>query len=408
MPADNPAAVTTPAIIVGGDANAVSVARALSRHGVAVHALNHPKSFICHSRSAHWIALSGDTGPRGWERFLLGANSEFLRGAVLIVCSDEAIDLVVRNHEALSAKFRLEPSRPEAKQTLLDKFETYRIAREAGVPTPQFWRFGSVAELAAAADSLPYPVIVKPLVSQDFTAFERKYLFARDRTELVERFRQVALQNIPVVVMEFIQGGDDQLCSYNAWIDAKGTPLLSFTKRIVRRYPINMGIACCHVTDWNPRVAELGLRLFRHVGLVGFGNIEFKRDARDGLLKIIECNARFTASDCLATASGVPFALFTYLWLTGQTPKSSRTYRTGRRLWLPIEDFHAMRALRRAGQLSLAGWLLSIRPPVMFPLFDWRDPGPSLHAFIRRFGGATRKGAGRVRALLRANGDAAG
>jgi predicted ATP-grasp superfamily ATP-dependent carboligase len=408
MPDVKPAsAANPPALIVGGDANAVSVARALNRHGIEVHALNHPDTFIRHSRAARWIVLAGDTGPLGWERFLLGADSDFLRGAVLLVCSDEAIDIVIRNYAALSSKFRLEPSRPEVKRTLLDKFETYRLAQEAGVPTPRFWRFDTVADLERQAASLPYPAIVKPLVSQDFAVYGRKYLLARNREELVERFREVALRNIPVVVMEYIHGGDDRLCSYNAWMDERGAPLLSFTKRIIRRHPANMGIACCHVTDWNTKVAELGLKLFRHVGLVGFGNVEFKRDARDGLLKIIECNARFTASDCLATASGVPFALFTYQWLAGQAPKPSRTYRTGRRLWLPIEDFHAFRALRREGKLGFGAWLLSIRPPTMLPLFDWRDPGPSLHALVRRFGGATRKGAGRVRAGLSAGGDRA-
>lgn len=408
MPDTRPASVVNPpALVVGGDANAVSVARALDRARIEVHALNHPNTFIRHSRAARWIALSGDTGPRGWERFLLSEESEFLRGAVLLVCSDEAIDIVIRNHAALSAKFRLEPSRPKVKHTLLDKFETYRLAEEAGVPTPRFWRFETVADLERAADSLPYPAIIKPLVSQDFAVYGRKYLLARDRDELVERFREVALRNIPVVVMEYIHGGDERLCSYNVWMDEKGNPLLSFTKRIIRRHPANMGIACCHVTDWNPKVAELGLKLFRHVGLVGFGNVEFKRDARDNTLKIIECNARFTASDCLATASGVPFALFTYQWLTGQAPKPSRSYRIGRRLWLPIEDFHAFRALHREGRLSFWGWLLSLRPPIMLPLFDWRDPGPSLHALVRRFGGATRKGAGRVRAGLTARGDRA-
>lgn len=391
MKPDADAAGWPPALIVGGDANALSVARSLRRRGIAVHALNHPGTFIRRSRAACWISLTGDTGPAGWERFLLGPASDYLRGAVLLVCSDEAIDLVVRNYAALSARFRLEPSKGEVKRVLLDKLETYRAAQAAGIPTPRFWRFETVAELRGAAGDLPYPVIIKPLKSQDFEVFGRKYLFARDQADLLDQFGRVTRQGIETVVMEFIPGPDDLLCSYNAWIDEAGEARLAFTKRIVRRYPVNMGIACCHVTDRNPEVAEMGLRFFRHVGLVGFGNIEFKRDPRDGQLKIIECNARFTASDCLAVASGVEFGLFSYLWATGRPPNAPQpAYRPGRRLWLPLEDLHAMRALRRQGALTLGGWLASLRPPIMTPLFDWRDPEPAL-----------REVAGRLRNMMR-------
>jgi predicted ATP-grasp superfamily ATP-dependent carboligase len=381
-----------PALIVGGDANALSVARSLRRQGIAVHALNHPHAFIRHSRAARWITLAGDTGPAGWERFLLGPDSDHLRGAVLLVCSDEAIDMVVRHYDALSTKYRLEPSKGEIKRVLLDKLETYRAAQAAGVPTPRFWRFDTLAELQDGADGLPFPVIIKPLMSQDFEVFGRKYLFARDKAHLLEQFRRVTHEGIETVVMEFIPGPDDLLCSYNAWIDEMGEPRLAFTKRIVRRYPVTMGIACSHVTDWNPEAAEMGLRFFRHVGLVGFGNIEFKRDPRDGRLKIIECNARFTASDCLAVASGVEFGLFSYLWAIGRVPNAPQQgYRPGRRLWLPLEDLHAMRTLRRQGALSLGSWLASLRPPIMTPLFDWRDPGPAMREGAARLGNILRR-----------------
>ena len=50
---------------------------------------------------------------------------------------------------------------------------------------------------------------------------------------------------------------------------------------------------------------DLGLALFGHAGLRGVANVEFKRDPRDGRLKLIECNARFTAANGLLTASGI-------------------------------------------------------------------------------------------------------
>ena len=92
--------------------------------------------------------------------------------------------------------------------------------------------------------------------------------------------------------MEFIPGGDDRHCSYYTYIDETGNPLFHFTKRLLRRHRANEGGATYHITDWNPEVAEKGLRLLQHVGLRGLGNVEFKRDPRDGELKLIEVNAR--------------------------------------------------------------------------------------------------------------------
>src|SRR5438105_868251 len=80
-------------------------------------------------------------------------------------------------------------------------------------------------------------------------------------------------------------------------------PLFEFTKRVIRRFPAMTGTACYAITDRIPEAAELGNRLFRHVALRGLANVEFKRDVRDGTLKLIECNARFTASQALVTRS---------------------------------------------------------------------------------------------------------
>lgn len=46
------------------------------------------------------------------------------------------------------------------------------------------------------------------------------------------------------------------------------------------------------------------MRFLLDVGLCGLGNVEVKRDVRDGKLKIIECGARFTAAIILLAESG--------------------------------------------------------------------------------------------------------
>src|SRR5712671_552092 len=92
----------TPAIVLGGCQNALSVARNLTRQGIEVVALNYPYEAVRFSRFARYIRLDGDASPATWEQYLLSEESQRLRGSVLLPCSDEAVSIIVNNHEALS------------------------------------------------------------------------------------------------------------------------------------------------------------------------------------------------------------------------------------------------------------------------------------------------------------------
>jgi D-aspartate ligase len=184
---------------------------------------------------------------------------------------------------------------------------------------------------------------------------------------------------VRALVMEFIPGGDDLLCSYYTYMDENGTPLIEFTKRLLRRSPMHTGIACYHVTDWNPEAAALGRKFFEHVKLKGLGNIEFKRDLRDGELKVIEANARFTAGDPIVTKSGIDLAAITYNRLTGRAVPTTRSYAVDMVFWLPAEDIRAFAQLWKLGKITPGVWLSSIFRADKLPYFAWRDPIPSLY-----------------------------
>src|SRR5690349_21892858 len=96
------------AVVLGGSNNALSVARRLARNGVEVVAINYRHEAVRYSRYARYLHLANGDSPAGWAEFLLGHESESLRGAVLLACSDEAIALIVENHAALAARYRLE------------------------------------------------------------------------------------------------------------------------------------------------------------------------------------------------------------------------------------------------------------------------------------------------------------
>jgi D-aspartate ligase len=376
-----PAARTPPpAIIVGGEANAVSIARSLGRAGVKVYALNEPDAPVRFSRFCQSIPLSwGQSNPAGWARYLLGPDSDALRGAVLLAASDTAIEVLLRHREELAKKFILDDSEPAAQQSMLDKLATYRLAVAAGVRTPRFWVAETARDLEKLEGDLVFPLIVKPLLSHQFTPiFGKKYLFIKDFEELRRVWQRVGESGLAVMLVEHLPGGDDLLCSYYTYLDADGRSLFDFTKRVIRRFPVGMGNGSYHVTDRVPEVRELSLRLFRQAGLRGLANAEFKRDPRDGQLKLIECNARFTAANCLVMSAGLDLPLFVYNRLVGRPTPPMDRYRVGLRLWYPRQDWGAFRELRRRGELSLWGWLRSVLHRQTFAYFRWSDPLPAV------------------------------
>jgi len=376
-----------PVLLLGGEANALSVARELGRIGVIVYAVGESDSTVRASRHVRWInldAAAGDKFEDLWSAFLLGPQSDHLRGAVVMACSDAGIRVLVRHRDTLLARFRLDDSDPAAQLLMLDKLTTYKHARAAGVPTPGFWEISSRDEILALRDAVTFPVMIKPRLSHLFEQkFGRKHVIVDSFDQLLANFDAASDAGMDMLLMEHVPGGDDRLCSYYTYLDERSAPLFHFTKRIIRRFPTGMGGACYHVTDRVPHIGELGNRLFKHVGLRGLANIEFKQDPRDGQYKLIECNARYTASNCLVSAAGVKLATFVYNRLTGRPLPDMTDYKVGVRLWDPFRDYKAFRELRRAGQLTFAKWIAGVCRRQTFAYFAWSDPMPAISRALK-------------------------
>jgi predicted ATP-grasp superfamily ATP-dependent carboligase len=237
--------------------------------------------------------------------------------------------------------------------------------------------------LAGLRHELSFPVAVKPIQSHRFTKVFGRKLFVVDSSfeELEAILRRCRERKLDVFLVEMIPGPDSLLSSYYTYRDQAGRCLFEFTKSVIRRWPVNRGNACFHKTGWLPETAAAGARFFESTGLMGLGNIEFKRDPRDGKLKIIEVNARFTAAQELLRRAGYPIDLVIYCHLTGQPLPALVASRRTLYFWYPLRDLLGFLELRRRGELSTWGWLRSIATTAhVFPLASLSDPLPMLGA----------------------------
>src|SRR5262249_61585869 len=268
---------------------------------------------------------------------------------------------------------------------MLDKDRTYRLADAAGVDRPRTVTARPPVDLEGAAEAVGFPCALKPLQSHAFARHSGfgKVIVARDRAELEAAFAVALSLDVQMLATEIVPGSEDQYMSYYSYLDEQGEPLFHFTKQKLRQYPVGFGLACYQVSVWSEETAEIGLRFFERIGLRGLGCVEFKRDARDGRLKLIECNHRFTAANELVQRSGIDLALLAYNRALGRGIPSFDGYKLGVRIWHPLEDVRALRDSRREGELTVGGWLMSLMHRVHLPLFRFSDPLPTVTNVVR-------------------------
>lgn len=373
-----------PAVVLGGGGTALPVVRSLGDAGIPVYALGSDTDPVRYSRRCTtFVTLGREPGMQ--ERWL-----EWLRsapvGSVILPCEDEGLDLIARNREML-LDLGLVPfeADDEVLLAMLDKHETYRLCAELGIEAPLSFNVSSGEDIAVALERVAYPCALKPVHSHEFVRhFPGMKAFVVDSDEeLRGALARTVELGVEMIVTEIIPGGDDQFFSYYSYIDEDGQPLLHVTKRKLRQYPIWFGSGCYHATDWNPEAAEIGLRFFKGVGIRGLANVEFKRDARDGRLKLIECNHRFTAATGLLRAAGADLPLFVYNKLMDRPLPRIEGYRTDLTMWYPMRDVRAFLAYRRHGEISLRRWARSIVGRHHYPVASFRDLRPAIAHNLR-------------------------
>lgn len=383
-----------PVVLLGGDVNAVSASRSAGRRGRAVFALPQRSGHVAvrSSRFTTWCPElpAGSAAADAWHTWLRRVPA-----SVVIPLSDVGVEFAAAHRGTITDQgHRPAEGDDDFLRAMLDKQATYLLADAAGVARPRTTEVSDVEEAVQAARDIGYPCALKPRTSHLWSASggQGKAVVVQDERELLASCAEVLGVGAQMVVTEIVTGPDDAFCSYYGYRDAHGNELLHYTKRKLRQHPIHFGGGTYHRTEDVPEAAEVGRQFFASAGLVGLGNVEFKRDARDGKLKLIECNPRITAAAELIRRSGVDLTEVVYAGALGR-PISVGPIVQGLHQWVPGKDLKALRDYRRAGELSTSQWLRSMAGRQSFPLAAADDPMPSLrNALLRGRRAVSRSG----------------
>lgn len=379
LTSDRPALAAPGALIVGGAHGALAVARSLGRRGIPVWFLTHDHPLAGFSRyvarSGRW---PGPNDPAAAEWLLRFASGHGLDGWTLIACGDAEVQLVSRNHAALSDVFRVATPPWKTTRWAADKRLTYQLAGEIGLHVP--WSYYPQSREDAAKVDCQFPVILKPTVHEQRNAFTQAKAWRADgRRSLMARYSEAAalVGEQAIVLQELIPGGGERQFSYAALCD-RGTPIASLVARRTRQFPIDFGYTSTLVeTIEHPQIEEAACRILRALEYTGLAEVEFKYDVRDGRYKLLDINARPWTWIGLGTIAGVDFPFLAWQLTRGEVPVPARGTAGAR--WMHFtRDLVAAWQEMWAGEGSSLRYLASFRQPLTFAAFAKDDPLPGL------------------------------
>ncbi|MBM3212322.1 hypothetical protein FJZ33_08885 [Candidatus Poribacteria bacterium] len=309
--------------------------------------------------------------------FIINHGNKLNRYGILFPSSDAFVLFISRYREELSKKFLFALPAREVLEAIVNKRRQYEMAERIGTPYPQTFYPDNMDDVEAIKDILEYPAFIKPYYSHLWKEkFYNKGFKVSNSEELKEQFTKILPTGLQVMVQSIILGPNTNHFKVSTYIDSKGRPLMVFTLRKIRQYPTDFGVGTLVESLRYDELKELGLVFFMGIQYRGIGSIEFKKDDRDGRLKMIELNPRLWQQNCHATRCGMNFPLIQYLDLTGQNPKPQTDFIEGIKWFDATSDFQAFFDYFRKGQLSPWRWVRSWIDAKAFATFAWDDLGP--------------------------------
>jgi len=366
-------------VILGGAHGTMALARSLGRQNIPVWLISNDHPLPRWSRYIKkMIRWSGPTDASAADDLLRLARTHGLEGFLLVPAADADIQFVSEHRERLAEHFRIILPAWENLKTVVEKPLLYRLAHDLDVDVPRTYELSSVEQ--SRQIEFQFPVILKPDMGGGKDAFSQaKVMRADDRASFLQIYETAAkLVGVDsVVVQELIPGGGENQLSYAAlWYDGK--PVAEFTARRTRQYPIEFGYTSTFVEVVDePEVSEIARRILATIPFSGLVEIEFKRDPRNGVLKLLDVNPRPWAWFGLAAASGVDLGAMLWRKANGQPVVAATAQQNVSWMYLP-RDCAAAITLWFRNRLDLRSYFRSFSTVRAWAVFERADPLPGL------------------------------
>jgi len=376
------------AYIFGMRENGLGVARCLGKEGILVTVVSSEQddpgllSRYCKKK----VILPSIEEEDRWLEWLMEEKNGLETKGVIFPVTDDHILFLSRNREKINPYFRFALPSKEIVETIIYKDTLYQQAEKFNIPYPKSYYPTSFEDAKNISEEINYPCALKPIAKHSWRNeyLPKKLIKVNSPKELLENYLKIQDARQKIIIQEIIAGKDDQLYSFYSYFDKNSNPLVIYTRKKIRQYPTEFGVGSVHMSIWEPRVAELGIKFLKALNYHGIASVEFKKDPKDGEFKLMEINQRTVMPTSLSLASGINIPYIAYQDLIDEKVKKVTKFKEGIK-WIGFEDdFKAFLEYRKTGELTLWEWIRSLRGKKVYAYFELFDPLPFIGCVMRK------------------------
>ncbi len=370
----------------------ISMVRALGRAGIPVALVT--DTHDCRTVHSRYCKTIVDTpswvdDPDGAVNALIEWGKQQSLPPILFYQGDHDLVALSAARERLIPYFRFVFPDQTLVADLSDKLRFAELAEARELPVPRTLALTQGSDVAESLrDWDDFPCVFKPAMRTNWYEMIgclQKALRLETRAEMDALIPKIDVSQAAFVLQASIEGGEENIVSYHAYVRPGGEIVAEFTGRKVRTGPRLYGVSSCVEITNDERVRTLGRSVVDKLDFSGVLKIDFKIDSRNDGLYMLEINSRFNLWHHPGAVAGVNIPLAVYQdCIEPCSAPISRNARAGVR-WVELGlDLMAYREYHADGDLPLSTWLKDITTAEINEGFLWRDPVPGLRAIACR------------------------
>lgn len=344
----------TPVIILDGNQrSALAAVRSLGSKGIPVivgdelpHSISSASRF-CHREFSY---PSPNSDPDTFFKKLLFHLSNF-DSSVLMPMTDVTLNEVLSKRELLPQNIHLPFPSFNDYQQVSNKVQLFKQASRLGVSMPHTIfsnEFSSKETLLKEAEKVGFPVVLKPGFSR--AKKNGKWLsscvrYAHNINELKGILDEEFFEEFPFLIQERVDGVG---LGVFLLMD-QGRIIAQFAHQRIREKPPSGGVSVlCQSIEIPENALVASKMILEEYRWSGVAMVEFKKDLKTGVTRLMEINARFWGSLQLAVSAGIDFPYLLYSYALGENFTPAKSYKIGIKSRWELGDLdHLLLRLRK-------------------------------------------------------------
>ena len=366
------------AIIIEGHVQGLSNVRSLGEKGIPVFVVD-----VCHCLAQHskycrkYFKCPAFNSSEFIDFLLELGKKEHLVDWVLIPSNDHIVENLSRNRDKLKPYFKTIAPEPDILNKIVNKKNLLRLAQECGTPIP----VTCYPENKELVKSFSFPVLLKGNFGLSFYKATHAKAIQIDTLENFESILSDVLAKVHssnVMIQELIPFDENNRVVSFTCFAINGIIKTYWMGDKLREHPIKYGTATYSRSIHIPQVLQNAIPLVNALNYTGVCEIEFLRDPRDGVYKLIEINPRTWLWVGLAKKCGVDYAYMIYAYLNNLPINFPHDYKVNIK-WINCvtDTVFGLKQIFK-GYITLKQYLRSLKGKKVKAVWNWHDSMPGI------------------------------